>query len=623
VRTKLLALSLSVPLYVLLSAGFATPAHAEAEQDRWNLTDLYATPADWDADAAKLTAQLDQVAGCQGQLGRSVARFKSCMDLVDDLQKRYGRLSVYGGETYNQDTANSDGLAYAQKTQLLGARSGEATAFLSPEILALGRTKIDGYLAADKSLVRYRHALDDILREAPHTLDANSEGIVARFGLTRRDAQSTYTLLSTSDLPWPTIRLSDGTTVKLDQAAYTKYRAVQNRADRKLVMDAFFGAMKQFEKTFGSTLYSSMKTDSVNAKLHRYPDVVTARLDRNAVPVAVYDTLISEADANVGTLQRYFRLRAKLLGVTDMHYYDIYPPLVKEDVKYSIDDAKRLTLEAVAPLGPDYVAAMKNGFDHRWMDAYPRPHKLSGAHMNPGAYDVHPYVLVNFNDDYEGVTTVAHEWGHALHTVLAEKAQPFATANYSIFVAEIASTFNEALLLKHMLDIAKTDDERLLYLGSALENLRGTFFRQAMFAEFERTVHAAVDQGKSLSGADMTKIYAEILKKYHGDAVAIDEVDTIEWAYIPHFYNAFYVFQYATSIAASSLFADSVLADEPGAKQRYLGMLSAGGSDYPYDLVKRAGVDLASPAPYRSIVARMNRIMDEIEAIEARRETTH
>ena len=612
-------------LAALLSASITASAHAadaaavETPQDRWNLSDLYATPADWDADAARLADQTARLADCKGQLGRSAARFKACLDAVFDARKRSGRLAVYGGETYNQDTANSAGLAYAQKVQLLDAKLTEATSFLAPEILALGRKKVDGYLAHDRSLAIYRRPLDDILRTAPHTLDAKGESLIAAFGLTRSDADSTYTLLTTSDLPWPTITLADGTSVRLDQAAYTKYRAAQNRDDRKRVMDAFFGAMKQFEQTFGSTLYSSMKTDSVNARLHRYPDVLTERLDANAVPVAVYDTLISEADAHVGTLQRYFRLRAKLLGVPDLHYYDIYPPLVKVDEHYSLDEAKRLTLEAVAPLGPDYVAAMKNGFDHRWMDAYPRPHKLSGAHMNPGAYGVHPYVLANFNSDYEGVTTIAHEWGHALHTVLAEKAQPFPTANYPIFVAEIASTFNEAMLQKHMLDIAKTDDERLLYLGSALEGLRGTFFRQAMFAEFERDVHAKVDAGESLSGADMTKIYAAILAKYHGDAVKIDDVDTIEWAYIPHFYNAFYVFQYATSISASSLFADGVLNDEPGAKDRYLALLSAGGSDDPYQLVKTAGVDLATPAPYRSIVARMDRIMDDIETILARR----
>ncbi len=609
-------------LAALFVASLCFSVHAEPLQDRWNLNDLYPTQSAWDADAATMKEQLKQLQTCKGQLGVSAVRFNACMNLVADVQKRYRRLAVYASESHNQDTGDNTGLELSQRSQVLGSQLGEAQSFFPPEVLALGKQRVDAFLAQDKGLSIYRHYLDDILRTAPHTLDARSEGLIAQFGLTADAAVSTYTILSTADMPWPKVKLSDGSTVTLDQSAYTKYRGVQNRADRKLVMDAFFGQYKQFEHSFGTTLYNQMKIDSVNAKVHRYPDVITNALDRNAIPTAVYDTLISQANANLPTLHRYFKLRGMMLGVTDMHYYDIYPPLVKDDRPYSLDDAKRLTLEAVAPLGPDYVAATKQGFDNRWMDAYPRPRKLSGAHMAGVAYDVHPYVLLNFNDDYESVTTLAHEWGHALHTVLANKAQQFTTARYSIFVAEIASTFNEALLLKHVLQIAKNDDERLLYLGSALENLRGTFFRQAMFAEFERTVHAKVDKGEALSGAGITKIYADILRRYHGHAegiVKIDDIDTVEWAYIPHFYNAFYVYQYATSIAASSLFADSVLNNEPGARERYLGLLRSGGSDYPYELVKQAGVDLATPAPYQSIAARMNRIMDEIEAIQARR----
>ena len=605
-------------LAAMLAAFTCCTAHPESIQDRWSLADLYANEAAWDADAAVVQRQLAEVQSCKGQLGSSAARFKFCLTLMDDVQKRYGRLAVYASEEHNQDTGEKAGLALDQRAQILGSKFEEAASFLSPEILAIGKPKIDAYLVEDKGLAVFRHRLDDILRTAPHTLDAASEAIVAQFGLAGDAAQSTYTILSSSDMPWPKVTLSDGSTVTLDQAAYTKYRGVQNRADRKLVMDAFFGEFKQFENTFGTTLYNQMKIDSVNAKVHRYPDVISQATDRRAVPTAVYDTLIAQVNATLPTLHRYFRLRAKMLGVTDMHYYDIYPPLVKGDRTYSLDDAKRLTLEAVAPLGPDYVAAMKHGFDNRWMDAYPRPRKLSGAHMAGYAYDVHPYVLLNFNDDYESVTTVAHEWGHALHTVLADKAQPFTTANYPIFIAEIASTFNEAMLLQHMLKVAKSDDERLLYLGSALENLRGTYYRQAMFAEFERDVHAKVDKGEALGGSELSKMYGDILRRYHGDAVTIDDVDTMEWAYIPHFYNDFYVYQYATSIAASSLFADSVLKGGPAARDRYLDLLRAGGSGYPYALVKTAGVDLASPAPYRSIAARMDGIMDEIEAIQAR-----
>jgi len=281
-----------------------------------------------------------------------------------------------------------------------------------------------------------------------------------------------------------------------------------------------------------------------------------------------------------------------------------------------------MMLSAVRPLGEDYVAAMKKGVESRWMDVYPRPRKLSGAHMAGSAYDVHPFVLMNFNDNYESVSTLAHEWGHAMHSYYSNKAQPFINSDYATFVAEIASTFNEEMLLENALKGAKNDDERLLYLGSSLEGMRATFFRQAMFAEFERDIHARVDKGESLSGKKLSEIYGEILRRYHGEkegVVKIDDTYTVEWAYIPHFYYTFYVFQYATSIAASSLFADAVLKGQPGARERYLKLLSAGSSDYPYDLVKAAGVDLASPAPYRAVIARMNRVMDEIEAIEARR----
>jgi oligoendopeptidase F len=369
-------------------------------------------------------------------------------------------------------------------------------------------------------------------------------------------------------------------------------------------------------------LYSQLKQYTVYSRVRKYPDSITRALDRNDIPVAVFDTLIAQTHANLPTLYRYFRLRAKLLGVPQLHYYDIYPPLVKGDFRIPYAEGKKLVLDALAPLGKDYVATLEYGLEHRWMDVYPRPRKQSGAFTSGYAYDVHPYVLMNYNDDYESVTTIAHEWGHAMHSYLANKAQPFVTANYAIFVAEIASTFNEDLLLEHVLKTAKSDDERLYYLGTALEGLRATFFRQAMFAEFERNIHARVDRGEPLTGDALTKTYCDILKRYHGAAegvVAIDDAYCVEWAYIPHFYNAFYVYQYATSIAASSLFAKRVLEKQPGALDRYLTMLKAGGSNYPYDLVKAAGVDLATPEPYQALVARMNEIMDEIEAILAKR----
>ncbi len=619
---------------VLLAAALAAlaavaPAHGAPATlpvpaaYRWNLADLYPDVAAWNADAARVESQAkDFAASCRGHLGDAAERLRACLESQSDMYKRFARMAVYANELHDEDTAAPVGLALQQKTDVLGAHLGEATSFVRPEILAVGAAKVKSFFARDPALAPFRHPVDNILRAAPHTLDAEGERIVATFDLSSGAGASAFELLTNADMPWPTITLHDGTTAYLDQAGYTRYRELPDRGDRKKVFDAFWGAFKTFEHTFGATFYSMLKEDSVYAKVRHYPDSIARALDRDNVPVAVYDTLVAEAEKNLPTLYRYFRLRARILGVKQLRYYDIYPPLVSGGPTYPIAEGEKLMLEALAPLGPDYVAAMKRALGSRWMDVYPRARKLSGAHMAGSAYDVHPYLLINYTGNYESVSTIAHEWGHAMHSFLSNKAQPFATSRYATFVAEIASTCNEALLLDHMLKTAKSDDERLLYLGSALENLRGTFFRQAMFAEFEREVHARADRGEPLTGPELTRIYGEILRRYHGEqegVVKIDDLYTVEWAYIPHFYRAFYVYQYATSIAASSLFAQAILEGRPGARERYLKMLSSGGSDYPYDLVKAAGVDLATPAPYEALVARMNRIMDEIEAIEARK----
>ena len=603
--------------------AFAAVA-AERPEDRWNLADLYPSVQAWRDDAARVHADLKSFAACRGHLAESAARLKSCLERYSALAKRLAKLDVYASQLLAEDTGVAESTELNEDARRLRNEVDRTSAFVRPELLRAGRERLEKLLALDPGLAPYRHHVDNIVRMAPHTLDARGESLVATFDLSRRAASSTYTILSNADMPWPTVRLSDGKEVRLDQAAYTDLREAPNRDDRKRVFDAFWGKWKEFERTYGVTFHESLKKDTVYTRVRNYPSTLARALDRERLPRAVYETLISETNKGLPTLHRYFRLRARHLGLKDgeMRYYDIYPPLVTGEFSYSLDEAKRLTLEAVRPLGKRYVAAMAKGFDSRWMDVYPRPHKESGAHMAGDAYDVHPLVLMNYTGNYESVATLAHEWGHAMHSYFSNAAQPFINADYATFVAEIASTFNEALLLEEMLKRAKSDDERLFYLGSALESLRGTFFRQAMFAEFEREVHARVDRGESLSGKRLSEIYGGILRRYHGEregVVKIDDLYTVEWAYIPHFYRSFYVFQYATSIAASSLLADSVLTGEPGARDRYLKLISAGGSDYPYELVKAAGVDLASPAPYRAVIARMDRIMDAINAIETRR----
>ena len=614
--------SLILATLALLTAASLSAVDAEAAADRWNLKDLYALQADWDKDATALTQQLKTLSSCAGHLAQSAPRFKTCLDLNADILKRYARLSSYASQHHDEDTGLAAGMDLHQRAVVLGNSVEELTSFLSPELLKIGRARVTALQKADPSMAIYSHWLDDILRTAPHTLDRKGEELIANFSAATGAANAIYSTLADADMPWPKVTLSDGAKVVLDQTGYEKYRALANRADRKRVFDAFWGRWKEFERTFGVTFYEQLKKDAALAKVRHYPDSLTQALDANKLPRSVYDTLVAQAELNLPTLHRYFRLRARMLGVSDMHYYDVYPPIVASDLKYPIGLSTRLMLDAVKPLGADYVQALEQGTKSGWMDVYPRPKKRSGAYMNGSVYDVHPYLLLNHNDDYESLSTLAHEWGHAMHSYLANRAQPFINAEYPTFTAEIASTTNEVLLLDHMLKIAKDDNERLLYLDSALENLRGTFFRQAMFAAFERDVHARVDQGESLTGEALTKIYGDILRRYHGDqegVVKVDALYTVEWAFIPHYYNRFYVFQYATSISAGNMFADEILQGVPGARERYLDILRAGGSRYPYELVKEAGVDLATPAPYQAIVARMNRIMDQIEAIAAKR----
>lgn len=605
-------------------AGLAIPfaAAQERPQDRWNLADLYPTVAGWNEDAVRLEQQITQVDSCKGKLGESARRLKECLDVQYDAYKRYLRMLVYATELHAEDTGVASSLELRQRVTLLRSKITEALSYVNPEVLAIGTARIYGFLKQEPGLRQYAQPLRDILRAAPHTLDAQGEAIVATFAHSANAAGSAFETFTNADMPWNTIKLADGTEVKVNESAYGKYREAENRDDRRRVHEALFGKYKEFERTLGVTFYANLKEAAVYAKVRKYPDSFARAMDANNLPLAVYDALIKSANENLPTLHRYFKLRGRILGIGDMRYYDLAPPLVSGGRQYPIDEGVRIMLDSVKPLGPEYVAAMQAGVKNRWMDVYPRDRKLSGAHAFGAAYDVHPYLMLNYNDNYAAVSTLAHEWGHAMHSYLSNKGQPFATASYATFIAEIASTANESLLLDHVLKIAQNDDERLIYLGSGLERLRNVFFGQTMLAEFEREAHARVTRGETLTADKLTAIYAEIMRRYHGEKeglVKVDDLYTLNWARIPHFYRPFYVFQYATSIAAGSLFADRILKGEPGARERYLNLLSSGGSDYPYELVMAAGVDLASPAPYAALAARMNRIMDEIEAILARR----
>ena len=473
---------------VALAADVKVP-----EKYLWNLGDLYPTMQAFDQARKQFAKRLPEVDAQKGKIGTSAATMKLALDAYFGMAKELGRIGSYASMWSDEDTRVSEALGARQEVQQLGAEFAARSSWIAPEVLALPAGTVSRFLKEEPGLAPYRFFLEDIERTRAHTLTQGEEKLLAQAGLVTPAPASIYGVFSNADMPFPEVTLSDGKKVRLDQAAYTKYRALPDRADRILVFREFWKTYKEFERTLGVTLDSQVKRDFFYAQARKYPSCLAAALDGSNVPEAVYRTLIAETNKALPTLHRAFRLRAKLLGITDLAYHDIYPPLVKHvDFDFPIEKGEGLVLEALAPLGPDYVGAVKKGFESRWMDVYPHTGKRSGAYSNGSAYDVHPYVLMNYNDDYESVSTVAHEWGHAMHSYLANKAQPFPTADYSIFVAEVASTFNEALLLRRMLDQAASDDERLFLLGNYLEGLRGTFFRQAMFAEFELAIHEAV-----------------------------------------------------------------------------------------------------------------------------------
>jgi oligoendopeptidase F len=603
--------------------GGPSPVPADRAPGRWDLTGIYRDDAAFEADAERLRqTQAAFSAQCPGRLGKASA-LADCLGRYSDLLERAARLSGYAQLRYDEDTTNPAALARKQRTDALQAGVAEASSFLEPELVALGAERIGKLMRRNDTLGgEYRHLLNETIRRAPHTLSAPEERLIAMAGPMAETAAQLQTTLTNAEMPWPTVTLHDGQSLRLDQTGYQQGRQLPDRADRRAVFEAFWKTFAGYEQTLGVALYGQLQRDRFLARARGYESTRAASLDRDGIPLAVYDTLIREAERGLPTLQRYLRLRARLMGLDRLAAYDLYAPVTAAAPQFTLGAAEQAVLDAVAPLGTDYQRAMAEGFDNGWMDSEPRPGKRSGAYMMGSIDAVHPFVLMHFTGDFDAVSTLAHEWGHAMHSHLANRQQNFLNAQYPIFLAEVASTVNERLLIEDAIGKAKTDEERLFYLNEALESLRGTFFRQAMFAAFEHDIHERLAAGEALTGADFSRLYLALVRRYLGQDAGVVDIDAayaIEWAYIPHFYYNFYVYQYATSIAAASLLADRVTRGDEGERKAYLNLLAAGGSNNPYELLKQGGVDLATPAPYRSLIGRMDRLLDEMETIVARR----
>jgi oligoendopeptidase F len=618
------AAALAALTAILLVRPVATQERDRAQipdRYKWNLADIYPSEAAWRAARDHAATEIPTLESFRGRLSSSASALADGLGRQTAIDQELSRLSAYASLLGDEDTRDAAHQGMRQQMQQLFASFSAARAFVEPEILQIGRPTLDRFLQSEPRLAVYRFALDNIERRAPHTLDADGEHLLADAGPAANTGANVFAILTNADFPYPKVTLSDGRMVTLDEPQYETLRGVPVRADRRLVMSSFFDALGRFRSTLGALMNGEIQKDRLRAKARHYDSDLAAALDGANIPASVYTRLVDGINRNLSTFHRYLRLRRRMLGVDQLHYYDLYAPLVASvDLKYTPDQALHNVVDAVAPLGPEYSAVLSRAYDDRWIDLFPSPGKTSGGYTS-GVYGVHPYVLINFDGGYEGMTTIAHELGHAMHAYLADHDQPYPLAGHPIFVSEVASTFNEQLLIDHMLDTIKDDDTRLSLLGRYLENAKSTMFRQTQFAEFELKMHQMAQEGQPITGEALAKLYLDITRKYYGHdrGICIVDADVAnEWSYVPHFYYDFYVFQYATSFTASTDLASKVEAGGAAgraATEKYLRFLSAGGSKYPIDLLKEAGVDMTTDEPLDLTIQRMNRVMDEMERI--------
>ncbi len=603
----------------------AAPARERSEVEakyKWNLADLYPSDDAWQQAKTDLVSRLPVLESHRGHLGASAESLYRALSDQMDFSRDYSRLATYASQLSDQDTRVAKPREMNDEAEQLGVRFGAAVSWVDPELLAIGAERINGFIKADARLAVFRTYLDNVLRFAPHTLDASGEKIIAEAGRMYGAGGSVRSVFDNAELPWPTVTLPGGKRVRLDNAAYTEWRASPSRAVRDTVFRAFFRAHREFQGTYGAALSAAVQAHVFEKDVRHFDSCVEAALFPNNIPTRVYTQLIDDVHQNLPTLHRYLKLRQRMMGLKQLRYEDLYAPLVQSvDLHYTPEQAMDIVLKAVQPLGQSYVDTLRWGFTHGWVDWFPTTGKRSGAYST-GAYGVHPYQLQNFTGLYDEVSTLAHESGHSMQTFLSDRAQPYVTHDYATFVAEVASTLNENLLLHYMLGRTQDKATRLFLLGNYLEGLRGTLFRQTMFAEFELAIHEKAEKGEALSGEAMTKLYLDLVRRYYGHDQGVCKVDDlygVEWSYIPHFFYNFYVYQYATSIVASSSIAAQMRADGEGtaARDRYLNLLRSGSSKYPIDLLKDAGVDMTTSAPFEAAMKEMNSVMDEIDKLLA------
>ncbi|RZF62606.1 oligoendopeptidase F [Sphingobacterium corticibacterium] len=591
------------------------------EKYKWNLADLYATDAVWKEEKERMQQQMQEIVSYKGKLTQSATFLLEALELNSKLVKDMARLFSYAAMKSDQDTRVTKYAGMKQELQQLFSEYGALTSFIEPELLTLQEEQLSTFLTKEKELATYKFYLMDLLRKRAHRGSEEVEKVMAYSALMSENAANIFNTFFNAEFPYPEIELN-GDRVKLNSANFALYRASEDREVRRKVFASYFGKLNEFQRTFGTQLYGNINAALFTTKARNYGSTLERALDSDNIPTTVFHNLVKNVNGNLETFHRYLNLRKRMMGVDTLHYYDLYAPLVEEvDLAYTVEEAVENILQSLQPLGADYVEVSKKAFQERWIDMYPNEGKRSGAYSNGSAYDVHPYILMNYNGQYNDMSTLTHELGHTMHSYLTNKKQHFANANYSIFVAEVASTLNEELLNDYMLQQIKDDNVRLAILGNYLEGAKGTLFRQTQFAEFESMIHDKVANGEALTGEDFDNMYLDLTKRYYGhdkNICIVDDYVKSEWSYIPHFYYNFYVYQYATSFTASTALSEKVLKGTNEDRKKYLDFLAAGSTKYPVDLLVDAGVDMNTSEPFDLTIAKINAVMAEMETILTR-----
>lgn len=585
------------------------------KEHTWALEDMFATDEQWELELAQLNQLIEKFSSFKGHLADSADTLYEYLLLDEQAGKLLERVYVYANQSMHVDMTNSKYQDFAAKATTVLTQLKSATAFFVPEILAIDEHIIRGYLNEKPELQIYNIMFDRIFKDKPHTLSNVEETLLAKASETLDAAGDIFALFNNADIKFDQIQDEEGNTVPMSNGKYNVYLRSDNRDVRKAAFTSMYKAFGQFKNTLAATYNANAKKASFYAKARHYDSSVEASLSPKNIPVAVYDNLIETIHTHLPKFYRYMALRKKVMGLDELHMYDMHTSMISGVNKnITFEEARDTVLEALKPMGDEYISILKEGFDNRWIDIYENEGKRSGAY-SWGAFGTHPYVLLNHNDNMESMFTLAHEMGHALHTYYSNKTQPFTYSGYELFVAEVASTCNESLLIQHLLKNSTDKNERAHLITYFLDSIKSTILRQTMFAEFEKITHNMADNGESLTADKLCDIYYDLNKLYFGPDVYVDEEIKYEWSRIPHFYSEFYVYQYATGFSAAIALSKRILELGDVAVSDYMKFLTGGSSKYPIDLLKDAGVDMSTPAPINAAMELFEELLNELETL--------